>query len=102
MHALRRFRLDCSKCTPTAKVFKGCEKPVATKNRWKVNGVAYQRCPRAILTRQTWDYLRAHELFERNMLPNCACWIGETQKFLDAMQLIEIETIKIDKINNPG
>jgi len=62
---------------------------------WEVNGERFYRCPLKIIPGWIWDYVKAYPLYQNGMLPNGTGWLNESDRFLQAMTIIENESAKI-------
>jgi hypothetical protein len=94
---LGTFKLDCHKCSDELKVERGCEKDSPIPGAWKLYDWEFQRCPLKIITRQSAAYLRAYNFFNKGYLPNTGGWMEQPVKFIEAMEIIEREVIKIQE-----
>lgn len=87
--------LDCQQCDDTLKKERGCEGRGILP--FEIDGERHFRCPIKLITPLSWEYIRAFNFFKRGFLPNDKSWLDESQKFLDAMGIIENEATKIEK-----
>ena len=94
---LGTFKLDCQKCSAEEKVDSGCEKDSPIPGVWKLYDWEFQRCPLKLITPQSAAYLRACTFFEKGYLPNAGGWIEQSNKFIEAMEIVEREIIKIQQ-----
>lgn len=62
----------------------------------------YFRCPLKLITPVSWEYMRAFSLYQKGILPNAQGWLNESQKFIDAMVIIEneIKRSEIESVEN--
>jgi len=74
---------------PEQQVERGCVYDTPIPGRWQIDGKSYSRCPMAMATSQSYDYVSAYNLFKNGYLPNGSGWVRESKKFLQAMQVIE-------------
>ncbi len=81
--------LDCQECDDVLKRERGCgERGILP---FRLDDDVFFRCPVKLVTSVTWEYLRAYNFYKKSILPNGNSWLGESQKFLDAMIVIEKE-----------
>jgi hypothetical protein len=50
-----------------------------------------------MVTANAVEYVRAYKYFVRGQYPNAGGWLDQSQKFLEAMELIESEIQKIPR-----
>jgi hypothetical protein len=92
---------DCHECDEQLQKERGCiEKGIVP---FYIEDERYFRCPLKLITQISWEYIQAFNFYQKNLLPN-GRWPDESQKFLDAMVLLdneykknEIEAIKRNK-----
>lgn len=48
-----------------------------------------------VVTEASWQYLEAYLFFKKSCFPNPGTWMNQSQKYFDAMQIIERELVKI-------
>lgn len=87
--------LDCHECNSQLQIERGCHND--SKIGWEINGKMYRRCPKKLIDKISYEYLRAYNLYKHNLLPNGQSWRNESYKFLDAMMFIESEVNKIQE-----
>jgi len=66
------------------KVFRGCEKE-AEFGGFEFERKVLKRCPVKLITRQSTNYIRYYNFFEKGFLPNGGGLLDQPAKFLDAM-----------------
>ncbi len=57
----------------------------------KEEGGYEYRKPSEIITPLSWEYIKAFSFFERSILPNGNGWINESNKYTEAMMVIDNE-----------
>lgn len=89
--------MNCRSCLSGKKI--QCEFEIPGQEIWELNGEQYKGCPFKIVTRQSANFLRAFNFYERGYLPNQGGWIEQSAKMLDAFEVIEKErrSIEIEK-----
>ncbi len=55
------------------------------------------RCPLKLINGITWEYVKAYRFYKKGLLPNGKSWQDESQKFLDAMVVLENEVSRVEK-----
>ena len=95
--------LDCSACTESLKIDRGCEKDSLIPDRWRMDGVSFQRCPKKQVSLETYEYIRAYNKYQKGFLPNSGGWLEQPAKLNDVFDIIEkqlaiIEKKEMDKI----
>ena len=96
---MSQMDLDCRKCNQHQREDHGYEKDSPIPKRWSVGEYSFQRCPLRVVTKQSKEYIEAYKLFKMGYLPRGGGWIHESQKFLDAMNVIETEVHKLEHSN---
>jgi hypothetical protein len=86
---------DCHECDERLQKERGCVEPGILPFYIEDDTPLY-RCPLSLITEITWDYVRAYALYQKNLLPNGQAWINESQKYLDAMTVLENEVKRIE------
>ena len=81
--------LDCRNCNEFQKQDRGCLEDSPIPQRWRIGVHESNRCPRRIATIESCEYLVAYQLYREGNFPNGIGWINETNKFLEAMMLID-------------
>jgi len=89
--------VNCQSCLSGKKA--QCEFEIPGQETWELNGEEYQGCPFKIVTRQSADFIRAFNFYERGYLPNIGGWIDQPAKMLDAFEIIvkELKQIEVEK-----
>lgn len=87
-----RGQLDCPKLKSNNTQ---CNQEECDNSVWNFNGEEFKGCPVKKVTGQSWEYLRAYIFYSRGFLPNAGGWKDQPAKFIRAMEIIEIELIKI-------
>lgn len=82
-----KMNLDCRTCTSNLKKARGCLEatPIAV---FDLDGEEYFRCPLRVITRQSAEYIRFFNFFDRH-LPNNGAILDQPGKFLDVVMVIE-------------
>ena len=62
-----------------------------------VGGKQIFRCPLTIITPLSWEYIKAFGFYEKGFLPNGRGWVEESNKFIQAMMVLENEFAKKEK-----
>lgn len=83
--------LDCRKCTKNQKLDHGYDTDSVIPRRWQIGDWYFNRCPVTMVTQQSKEFLRAYAMYKQGFLPNGRGYLYETQKYLDAMTIIENE-----------
>jgi hypothetical protein len=86
---------DCHECDERLQKERGCTEPGILPFYIEDDTPTY-RCPLSLITSITWDYVRAYALYQKNLLPNGTAWMNESQKYLDAMTVMENEVKRIE------
>jgi len=86
--------VNCQSCLSGTRV--QCEFEIPGQETWELNGEEYQGCPFKIVTRQSADFIRAFNFYERGYLPNIGGWLEQPAKMLDAFEIIAKELKKIE------
>ena len=94
--------LNCHTCDDILKKERGHDEKGIVP--FWVDGVQVFRCPLTFISRQTWDYIKAYGLYEKGNLPNGIAWNNESNKFIQAMMILENEfnrknNEEIEKLN---
>ena len=87
-----RGQLDCPKLKSQNIQ---CDQEECQNSVWNFNGEEFKGCPVKKITAQSWEYLRAYIFYSRGFLPNAGGWKDQPIKFIRAMEIIELELIKI-------
>ena len=83
---------NCPECDDRLKEERGCKKKGIMPCHCYL-GTIY-RCPITIITPLSWEYIKAYKFYEKNLLPNHVAWGEESNKYLQAMMLLNNEFIK--------
>ncbi len=90
-----QLNLDCQNCDDILRRERGCnEKGIIP---FLLNEERHFRCPIKLVTNTTWDYIRAYRFYKLGLLPNGTSYLNESQKYIDAMGIIENEFAKIEE-----
>ena len=68
-----------------------CPIPVETDN-----GYVYKK-PNEMITPLSWEYIKAFGFYERSLLPNGLSWQKESNKFIQAMSILDNEFRRVTK-----
>jgi hypothetical protein len=85
---------DCLECDDILKRERGCEKDGIVP--FYFEDEKYFRCPLKLISPLSWEYLRAFSFYQKNILPQGKGWLEESQKFLDAMIILENEFKRLE------
>lgn len=90
--------VNCRNCLSGKKI--QCEFEVPGQEVWELDGEQYKGCPLKIVTRQSANFLKAFNFYERGYLPNPGAWLEQSAKMLDAFEVIEKErrAMELEKI----
>jgi len=91
--------LRCEKCSDSQKKFNGCEEDSIIPERWKIREWIWQRCPIKLITEQTHQLVWAYRLFQLGKTPYGRGWLQESNKFMEAMRVIDQEIQRIETEN---
>ena len=80
---------NCHNCDEVLKRERGCEEKGIVPFHYD-NEVIF-RCPIKLITPLSWEYLKAFNFYQKSILPNGNNWMNESNKFLEAMMIIENE-----------
>lgn len=94
-----QFDLRCEKCSDGQKKFNGCEEDSTISDRWVVRDWSFQRCPIKLITKQTNDFISAYNLMKLGMFPYGNGWLKESNKFVEAIRVIDTETRLLEQDN---
>lgn len=89
--------LDCHECDDILKKERGCTTTGIVP--FYIGEERYFKCPLKIITIISWEYVTAFALYQKSILPNGGGWINESQKYLDAMIILDNEFKKIENEN---
>jgi hypothetical protein len=76
---------------------RGCVKDSPIPGAWKIGNDEFSRCPRALVTEKSFEYLNAYFFFEKGYLPNPGGWMDQPVKFIEAIVVMAYEFIRIGK-----
>lgn len=85
--------LNCRECDDKLKEERGCEKEGILPFYYREERLF--RCPIKLITKASWEYIAAFPLYQKGILPNSEVWREESDKFLEAMAVIENTQNKI-------
>jgi hypothetical protein len=86
---------ECRACDEIIKKERGCDDKGIVP--FEINGERFFRCPLKLVTRQSWEYINAHRFYKLGLLPNGNRFIDESQKYIDAMTILDNEYSKIEQ-----
>lgn len=91
--------LPCSRCheNPSLQRENGCVEDSPIPDRWQVGEYKFQRCPGAIVTKDSMYCIRIYNWMMRNQLPGNLPWDEQSIKFAEAMDLIAAEIGKMEE-----
>ena len=72
------------------KIERGCERDSPIPGKWPI-GENSQRCPAKMITRQSYEYILAHNMLQNGLLPNAGSYLEQSAKYLEAMSVIDGE-----------
>lgn len=67
------------------------------EDAWELDGESIRRCPMAIVTDQSIEYVRVYNFFQKGYLPNPGGWLDQPAKLIEAIEFIETEMQRIDR-----
>ena len=67
---------------------------------WKFNDEEFNGCPVKKINPTAFEYLRGYLFYKNKILPNSGGWMDQPKKFIRAMEIIEVEMIKIKEKHN--
>ena len=83
---------DCHECDEQLQKERGCyEKGIVP---FLIGQERFYRCPLKVITPLSWEYIQAFNFYQKSILPNGNYWGYESQKFLDAMIVLDNECKK--------
>lgn len=80
---------DCHECDEILQEERGCEEKGIVP--FYIEQEKHFRCPLKLITPLSWEYIQAFNFYQKSILPNGDCWGRESQKFLDAMIVLDNE-----------
>lgn len=89
--------LDCHNCDDVLKKERGCESKGIMPFFLSI-GMVY-RCPLTFVENSTWNFIKAYRFYEKNILPNGNGYMNESNRYVQAMMLLENEFGR--QINKP-
>lgn len=60
----------------------------------QIDGNFVYKTPKEIITPLTWEYLRAHNFYQKGFLPNGRGWVNESNKCIQAIEILDNEFVK--------
>lgn len=81
--------LDCRSCDDILKKERGHDEKGIIP--FFVNKELTYRCPLMLITPLSWDYIKAFSFFEKGSYPNGNAWNKESNKYIQAMMLLQNE-----------
>ena len=90
-------KLDCHTCDETLRKERGHDTEGIIP--YWIDGRFVKRCPLTFITPLSWEYIKAFGFYEKNLLPNGNSWIMESNRYIQAMCIIDNELNKIKKAN---
>ena len=85
------LELNCDKCSDSQKQFNGCEQDSIIPDRWEIGKWKFNRCPKKLITYETQAFVRAYNLMQIGVMPYNLGWLGQSNKFVEAMIIIDGE-----------
>jgi len=93
--------LDCHTCDEKLREERGHDK--AGIIGFRIGRERIFRCPLMLITPLTYEYVKAFSFYEKSILPNGKGWQEESQKYTQAMLVLDSEFSKIrNKENKDG
>ena len=90
-----QLNLDCQNCDDILKRERGCvEKGIVP---FLLGNERHFRCPIKLVTDTTWNYIRAYRFYKMGLLPNGTSYLNESQKYIEAMGIIDNEFARIEE-----
>lgn len=90
-------KLNCHECDDRLKEERGCEKDGIVPNYF--GDTVTFRCPLKMITELSWQYVKAYKFYQKNMLPNGVAFNYESNKYLQAMTILDNAFSEINKDN---
>ena len=88
-------KLDCHTCDDKLKEERGHDRNGIIP--FWVGEERVYRCPLTLITPLSYEYIKAFSFFDRGFLPNGKSWQSESNKLLQALQILENEFSKFHK-----
>ena len=94
--------MNCRDCDDQLQKERGCEGDGIVP--FFLDGERIHTCPIKMVQPISWEYIKAHRLYDKNMLPQGKGWLMESQKFLDAMMIVgsELNKVETNKMKKAG
>ena len=89
-------KLDCRTCDETLRKERGHNETGIVP--FLVNGKQIFRCPLTLITPLSFEYIKAFNFYEKNILPMSGGWAEQGQKFIQAIMILENEFNKYRKL----
>ena len=89
---VNQLGLDCHACDEILQKERGCNS--AGILPYEFNNERFFRCPKKLVTDDTWGYLTAHRFYEKSILPNGKGWMFQSAKLIQALIIIDAELMK--------
>lgn len=80
-------RLNCHTCDETLKKERGHDTEGIIP--YLVDGKRIFRCPLTQITPLSYEYIKAFSFYEKGYLPNGKGWIEESNKYIQAMMILD-------------
>ena len=79
---------------------RGCEQDSPIPGRWSIGDIVLNRCPLKSVDNRIYWYIKAYNFLEKGVLPTSGGWLDQSNKFIEAMNLITNEMEKIKRENH--
>ena len=86
------MEMDCQYCTDQQKKVRGCEEETGNI---LIAGKVQRRCPLKTIPSYICNYIQAYNYYQKGFLPNAGSWQDESEKVIQAFNIIENETHEI-------
>ena len=86
-------KLNCHDCDDTLKKERGCAGKGVVP--FWIEDKPVFRCPLTLIAPLSWEYIKAFNFYEKALLPNGNAWQNESNKFIQAMMVLDNEFSKI-------
>lgn len=98
--ATNEGKLDCHSCDDGMKSERGHYQDGSIP--FLVDGKRIFRCPLTMITTLSYEYIRAFRFYEKGSYPNGVVWRKESNKYIQAMMILDNEFTKWrDSANEP-